>query len=87
MRLILAAIFCSALLSDLLNMKRFALQGDTGRGNLPGAHRPPAPALPLYDPGGLGSPFSFQHPSAPVLCTSLKYGHWYHHRLLIEGAI
>lgn len=34
MRLILAAIFCSALLSGLLNMKRFALQGDTGRGNL-----------------------------------------------------
>ena len=34
MRLILAAIFCSALLSGLLNMKRFALQGDTERGNL-----------------------------------------------------
>lgn len=73
MRLILAAIFCSALLSDLLNMKRFALQGDTERGNLPGAHccpPPQYPHLPLYDPGGLGSPFSFQHPSAPILYTS-----------------
>lgn len=28
MRLMLAAIFCTALLSGLLNMKRFALQGD-----------------------------------------------------------
>ena len=44
MRLRLAAIFCSALLSDLLNMKRFALQGDTGRGSLPGAHQPPCPS-------------------------------------------
>lgn len=34
MRLTLAAIFCSALLSGLLNMKRFALEGDAGRGTL-----------------------------------------------------
>lgn len=30
MRLIRAAIFASALLSGLLNIKRFVLQGDTG---------------------------------------------------------
>lgn len=33
MRLTLAAIFCSGLLSGLLNMKRFALEGDSERGN------------------------------------------------------
>jgi hypothetical protein len=52
MRLILAAIFCSALLSGLLNMKRFALQEDTGRGNLRGSHQQPAPPLP--NPGEEG---------------------------------
>lgn len=53
MRLILAAIFCSALLSDLLNMKRFALQGDRERQSCRGSSPHPL-ALPLYDPGGAG---------------------------------
>lgn len=60
MRLILAAIFCSALLSDLLNMKRFALQGDAGKGNLPGAHRPLPPHPPPFlcmTQGGWGAVF------------------------------
>lgn len=31
--------------------------------------------------------FQFQHLSAPVLCTSLKYSHWYNNRLPMEGEI
>ena len=64
MRLILAAIFCSALLSGLLNMKRFALQGDTGRGDLAGTPGHPAP--PLCNLGERESPLSFPPSSTHV---------------------
>lgn len=52
MRLTLAAIFCSALLSGLLNMKRFALEGDAGRGT-------------LWECGGGGGGEAHQLPSCP----------------------
>lgn len=71
MRLILAAIFRSPLLSGLLNMKRFALQGDRGRGNLRGLISYPA-HLP-HNPGEAGSFILARHLQGLVLCTGLKY--------------
>lgn len=75
MRLTLAAIFCSTLLSGLLNMKRFALEGDAGRFTLWGGWW----ALISYPPALLQSPgedrnlFLYQYLHTRVLWTSLRY--------------
>lgn len=76
MRLPLAAIFCSTLFSDLLNMKRFALEGDAGRFALwevvvVGLISYP-PAL-LQSPGEDRSLFLHQYLCTRVLWTSLRY--------------
>lgn len=74
MRLTLAAIFCSGLLSGLLNMKRFALEGDSERGNhWEGLGTISYPPALLQNPGEDGGLFFSQYPSPRVLWTSLRY--------------
>lgn len=78
MRLTLAAIFCSALLSGLLNMKRFALEGDAGRGTLwecggRGGRLISYPPALLQNPGEDRSLFLHQYLSTQVLWTSRRY--------------
>lgn len=75
MRLTLAAIFCSTLFSGLLNMKRFALEGDAGRFALWEGGR----GLISYPPALLQSPgedrnlFLYQYLCTRVLWISLRY--------------
>lgn len=76
MRLTLAAIFCSGLLSGLLNMKRFALKGDSGEaitGRMGGESTISHPPALLQNTGEGGSLFLYQYPSPGVLWTSLRY--------------
>lgn len=82
MRLMLPAIFCSALLSGLLNMKRFALQGDGERRSA----RASSATLPFCFVTQL-SWRALLHSGTRVLCTRLKYGQWDYPHLLLEGAI